>query len=122
MLLVNVSDDGAGIDLDQLRAAIIQRKLSNADTVAQLSEAELLEFLLLPSFSLRDTVTDISGRGVGLDVVSNMLKQVRGTMRISSSLQQGTRFQLQLPLTLSVIRSLLVTINDEPYALSLIHI
>ena len=89
MLLVNVSDDGAGIDLDQLRAAIIQRKLSNADTVAQLSEAELLEFLLLPSFSLRDTVTDISGRGVGLDVVSNMLKQVRGTMRISSSLQQG---------------------------------
>jgi two-component system sensor histidine kinase and response regulator WspE len=67
MLLVNVSDDGAGIDLDQLRAAIIQRKLSNADTVAQLSEAELLEFLLLPSFSLRDTVTDISGRGVGLD-------------------------------------------------------
>jgi len=122
MLLVNVSDDGAGIDLDQLRAAIIQRKLSNADTVAQLSEAELLEFLLLPSFSLRDTVTDISGRGVGLDVVSNMLKQVRGTMRISSSLQQGTRFQLQLPLTLSVIRSLLVTINDEPYAFPLAYV
>ncbi len=122
MLLVNVSDDGAGIDLDQLRATIIRRKLSNADTVAQLSEAELLEFLLLPSFSLRDTVTDISGRGVGLDVVSNMLKQVRGTMRISSSLQQGTRFQLQLPLTLSVIRSLLVTINDEPYAFPLAYV
>lgn len=122
MLLVNVSDDGAGIDLDQLRATIIQRKLSNADTVAQLSEAELLEFLLLPSFSLRDTVTDISGRGVGLDVVSNMLKQVRGTIRISSTLQQGTRFQLQLPLTLSVIRSLLVTINDEPYAFPLAYV
>lgn len=122
MLLVNVSDDGAGIDLDQLRATIIRRKLSNADTVAQLSEAELLEFLLLPSFSLRDTVTDISGRGVGLDVVSNMLKQVRGTIRISSSLHQGTRFQLQLPLTLSVIRSLLVTINDEPYAFPLAYV
>ncbi|WP_175624397.1 MULTISPECIES: hybrid sensor histidine kinase/response regulator [Oxalobacteraceae] len=122
MLLVNVSDDGAGIDLDQLRATIIQRKLSNADTVAQLSEAELLEFLLLPSFSLRDTVTDISGRGVGLDVVSNMLKQVRGTIRISSTVQQGTRFQLQLPLTLSVIRSLLVTINDEPYAFPLAYV
>lgn len=122
MLLVNVSDDGAGIDLDQLRATIIRRKLSNADTVAQLSETELLEFLLLPSFSLRDTVTDISGRGVGLDVVSNMLKQVRGTIRISSSMQQGTRFQLQLPLTLSVIRSLLVTINDEPYAFPLAYV
>lgn len=122
MLLVNVSDDGAGIDLDQLRATIIQRKLSNADTVAQLSEAELLEFLLLPSFSLRDTVTDISGRGVGLDVVSNMLKQVRGTIRISTTAQQGTRFQMQLPLTLSVIRSLLVTINDEPYAFPLAYV
>ncbi|MNR79406.1 Gliding motility regulatory protein [compost metagenome] len=122
MLLVNVSDDGAGIDLDQLRATIVERKLSNADTVAQLSEAELLEFLLLPSFSLRDTVTDISGRGVGLDVVGNMLKQVRGTMRISSNLQQGTRFQLQLPLTLSVIRSLLVTIDGEPYAFPLAYV
>lgn len=122
MLLVNVSDDGAGIDLDQLRSTIVERKLSNADTVAQLSETELLEFLLLPSFSLRDTVTDISGRGVGLDVVSNMLKQVRGTIRISSAPQQGTRFQMQLPLTLSVIRSLLVTINDEPYAFPLAYV
>jgi len=122
MLLVNVGDDGAGIDLDQLRSTIVERKLSNADTVAQLSETELLEFLLLPSFSLRDTVTDISGRGVGLDVVSNMLKQVRGTIRISSAPQQGTRFQMQLPLTLSVIRSLLVTINDEPYAFPLAYV
>lgn len=122
MLLVNVSDDGAGIDLDQLRATIVQRKLSNKETVAQLSEAELLEFLLLPSFSLRDTVTAISGRGVGLDVVGNMLKQVRGTIRIFNTPAKGTRFQLQLPLTLSVIRSLLVTIDDEPYAFPLAYV
>lgn len=122
MLLVNVSDDGAGIDLDKVRKTILQRQLSNEETVQQLSEAELLEFLLLPSFSLRDTVTAISGRGVGLDVVANMLKQVRGTVRIFNTPGQGTRFQLQLPLTLSVIRSLLVMIHNEPYAFPLTYV
>jgi len=122
MLQVNVSDDGAGIDMAQLKTAIVARKLSTEDIVTRLSEAELLEFLLLPGFSLRDTVTDISGRGVGLDVVADMLKQVRGTVRITSTAGQGTRFQLQLPLTLSVIRSLLVSIDGEPYAFPLAYV
>jgi two-component system sensor histidine kinase and response regulator WspE len=122
MLQVNVSDDGAGIDMERLKQAIVTRKLSTEDIVARLSEAELLEFLLLPGFSLRDTVTDISGRGVGLDVVADMLKQVRGTVRITSTAGQGTRFQLQLPLTLSVIRSLLVSIDGEPYAFPLAYV
>ncbi|WP_050464793.1 hybrid sensor histidine kinase/response regulator [Herbaspirillum autotrophicum] len=122
MLLVNVSDDGGGIDLDHLRATIVQRKLANQDTVELMSESELLEFLLLPSFTMRDTVTEISGRGVGLDVVHNMLKQVRGTIDITNNPGQGTRFQLKLPLTLSVIRSLLVLINDEPYAFPLAYV
>jgi two-component system, chemotaxis family, sensor histidine kinase and response regulator WspE len=122
MLQVNVSDDGAGVDLVHLRRAIVERKLSTDEIVARLSEAELLEFLLLPGFSLRQEVTDISGRGVGLDVVADMLKQVRGTMRIISNPGQGTRFQLQLPLTLSVIRSLLVSIDGEPYAFPLAYV
>ncbi|ASU39448.1 hybrid sensor histidine kinase/response regulator [Herbaspirillum sp. meg3] len=122
MLQVNVIDDGAGIDFDRLKHAIISRKLSTEDIVARLSESELLDFLLLPGFSLRDTVTEISGRGVGLDVVADMLKQVRGTVRITSTAGQGTRFQLQLPLTLSVIRSLLVSIDNEPYAFPLAYV
>lgn len=122
MLQVNVSDDGAGIDLERLRRTIVERGLSTEEIVARLSEAELLEFLLLPGFSLRQEVTDISGRGVGLDVVADMLKQVRGTMRIISNPGQGTRFQLQLPLTLSVIRSLLVSIDGEPYAFPLAYV
>jgi len=122
MLMIEVSDDGAGIDLERLRQAVVQRKLSNQETVARLSEAELLEFLLLPSFSLRDTVTEISGRGVGLDVVADMLKQVRGTIRISTRPGQGSRFLMQLPLTLSVIRSLLVEIAGEPYAFPLAYV
>jgi len=122
MLHIEVADDGAGIDLERLRAGVIGRKLSNEETVARLSEAELLEFLLLPSFTLRDTVTDISGRGVGLDVVADMLKQVRGTLRIHTQAGAGTRFVMKLPLTLSVIRSLLVDIDGEPYAFPLAYV
>ncbi|AON55251.1 hybrid sensor histidine kinase/response regulator [Herbaspirillum seropedicae] len=122
MLLIEVADDGAGIDIEQVRRAVVARGLSNQETAERLSEAELLEFLLLPSFSLRDTVTEISGRGVGLDVVADMLKQVRGTIRITTQAGQGSRFLMQLPLTLSVIRSLLVDISGEPYAFPLAYV
>lgn len=122
LLLIEVADDGAGIDVERLRRSVVERGLSNQETAARLSEAELLEFLLLPSFSLRDTVTEISGRGVGLDVVADMLKQVRGTIRITTRAGQGSRFLLQLPLTLSVIRSLLVEIAGEPYAFPLAYV
>ncbi len=122
MLLIEVSDDGGGIDLDRLRRTVVERGLSTEDVAARLSDAELLDFLLLPSFSLRDTVTEISGRGVGLDVVADMLKQVRGTIRITTRKGQGSRFLLQLPLTLSVIRSLLVEIAGEPYAFPLAYV
>jgi two-component system, chemotaxis family, sensor histidine kinase and response regulator WspE len=122
MLQIIVSDDGLGIDLGKLREAILQRNLTTAETAGKLSEAELLEFLFLPGFTMKDKVTEISGRGVGLDVVQNMIKQVRGTVRVSSQPGKGTRFLLQLPLTLSVVRTLLVEIDGEPYAFPLAYI
>jgi two-component system sensor histidine kinase and response regulator WspE len=121
-LQVTVADDGRGIDLELLRTAVIERKLSNAETVAKLSDAELLEFLFLPGFSMKEAVTDISGRGVGLDVVQNVLKQIRGTVRIITRRGQGTRFQMELPLTLSVARTLLVEVGAEAYAVPLAYI
>nr|WKF57838.1 Chemotaxis protein CheA [Paraburkholderia busanensis] len=121
-LLITVSDDGAGIDLDALRASIVRKKLASDETAARLSEAELLEFLLLPGFSLREQVTEVSGRGVGLDAVHDVVKRVRGTVRIMHEPGFGTRVQLQLPLTLSVIRSLLIEVADEPYAVPLAHV
>jgi len=121
-LQITVSDDGAGIDLDALRAAIARKQLASAETAARLSEAELLEFLFLPGFSLRDQVTDVSGRGVGLDAVHDVVKRVRGTVRITQEPGVGTRVQMQLPLTLSVIRSLLVDVAGEPYAVPLAHV
>ena len=121
-LQIQISDDGRGIDLERLRATIIRRELATEDTVARLTDAELLDFLFLPGFTLKEGVTEISGRGVGLDVVHDMVKQVGGTVRISSELGRGTRFHLQLPLTLSVIRALLVEIGGEPYAFSFAHV
>ncbi|MFM0227947.1 hybrid sensor histidine kinase/response regulator [Paraburkholderia dipogonis] len=121
-LLITVSDDGAGIDLDALRASIVRKKLASEETAARLSEAELLEFLFLPGFSLRDQVTEVSGRGVGLDAVHDVVKRVRGTVRITHEPGFGTRVQLQLPLTLSVIRSLLIEVAGEPYAVPLAHV
>ncbi len=121
-LLISVSDDGAGIDLEGLRAAVVQRRFADEATTARLSDQELLEFLLLPGFSMREQVTDVSGRGVGLDAVHEMVKAVRGTVRIFNEPGQGVRFVLQLPLTLSVIRSLLVQVGGEAYAFPLAHV
>ena len=94
----------------------------DAETASQLSETELIEFLFLPAFSTAEEVTEISGRGVGLDVVKNMVQQVGGTLRAESNKGEGMRFHMQLPLTLSVTRTLLVEIGGEPYAFPLARI
>lgn len=119
LLQIIVADDGSGIDLDTLRYAVLSRRLATEEMVGRLSDSELLEFLFLPGFSMKQTVTDLSGRGVGLDVVHSMAKQVRGATTIASVPGAGTTFQLELPLTLSVIRTLLVEIGGEPYAFPL---
>ena len=122
LLALELSDDGAGVDLARLRRTIVERQLSTAETVAQLSEEELLTFLFLPGFSLRDTVTEVSGRGVGLDAVQHMVRLLRGAIVLEQTSGQGSRFQLEVPLTLSVVRSLVVEVADEAYAFPLAHI
>ncbi|BBH44632.1 hybrid sensor histidine kinase/response regulator [Pseudomonas sp. KU43P] len=122
LLILELSDDGAGIDLDRLRRSIVERGLSPADTVAQMSEAELLTFLFLPGFSMRDKVTEVSGRGVGLDAVQHMVRELRGSIELTQVAGQGCRFHLEVPLTLSVVRSLVVEVGGEAYAFPLAHI
>ena len=119
MLQITLRDDGRGIGLARLRAKVVERGLASAAMADQMSEAELLEFLFLPGFSTKDTVTEISGRGVGLDVVQNMVRAVGGIVRVSTQAGKGTRFTLQLPITRSVIRALLVQVAGEPYAFPL---
>ncbi|WP_343737301.1 hybrid sensor histidine kinase/response regulator [Achromobacter sp.] len=122
MLLVELADDGTGISLDHLREEVVERKLTNAETASRLSEAELLEFLFLSGFSTRDEVTEISGRGVGLDVVQTMVRQLRGAVRVYQQQGRGTRFVLEMPLSLSVVRSLLVEVQNEIYAFPLAYV
>ncbi|MGX1125447.1 response regulator [Pseudomonas sp. HLS-6 TE3448] len=122
LLVLELRDDGAGVDLEHLRHAIVERQLSPAETVAQMSESELLTFLFLPGFSLRDTVTEVSGRGVGLDAVQHMVRQLRGSIELTQVSGQGSCFHLEVPLTLSVVRSLVVEVGGEAYAFPLAHI
>jgi len=122
MLNITLTDDGRGIDVETLRAKAVARGLVARQVADQLTELELLEFLFLPGFSTKDQVTEISGRGVGLDVVQSMVKGVGGTVRVATQLGRQTVFTLQLPITMSVIRALLVDIGGEPYAFPLTRI
>jgi two-component system sensor histidine kinase and response regulator WspE len=122
MLLVEVSDDGAGLDLQRLGRTIVAKQLAPPTMVEKMSEAELLEFLFLPGFTMKSKVTEISGRGVGLDIVQNLVKSLRGSVRVFTEPGRGMKFQLHLPLTLSVLRTLLVEIGGEPYAVPLAQI
>ncbi|POA20548.1 hybrid sensor histidine kinase/response regulator [Pseudomonas sp. FW300-N1A1] len=122
LLVLELSDDGNGVDLERVRRSIVERQLSPSETAAQLSEEELLTFLFLPGFSLRDTVTEVSGRGVGLDAVQHMVRQLRGAVVLEQKAGEGSHFHLEVPLTLSVVRSLVVEVGEEAYAFPLAHI
>ena len=119
MLQIRLSDDGQGIDPERVRAKVIDRGLAPAAMAAKMTEAELFEFLFLPGFSTKSEVTSLSGRGVGLDVVQSMVQSVGGSVRLTSQLGVGTCFTLQLPITMSVIRALIVHIAGQPYAFPL---
>jgi two-component system sensor histidine kinase and response regulator WspE len=121
-LVITLTDDGAGVDVGLLRATAVDRGLVAAEVADQLSEQEVLEFLFLPGFSTKRTVTEISGRGVGLDVVQSMVTAVGGSVRVATVAGRQTVFTLQLPITMSVIRALLVEIGGEPYAFPLTRI
>ncbi|SDA75352.1 two-component system, chemotaxis family, sensor histidine kinase and response regulator WspE [Pseudomonas sp. NFACC15-1] len=122
LLVLELVDDGAGVDLERVRRSIVERGLSPEQTAASLSEEELLTFLFLPGFSLRDKVTEVSGRGVGLDAVQHMVRQLRGAVVLEQTAGEGSRFHLEVPLTLSVVRSLVVEVGNEAYAFPLAHI
>lgn len=122
MLAITIADDGRGISPEQLRSKVINKNLATPEMAAQMTDAELLEFLFLPGFSTAKQVTEISGRGVGLDIAKSMAQEVGGTVRATSQPGKGTSFHFQLPLTLSVVRTLLVEISGKPYAVPLARI
>lgn len=116
-IVIEIGDDGMGIDVESVRAKAMERGLMRPGAV--LSDEEALEFVLAPGFSTAKSVTQISGRGVGLDVVNSEVKQLGGSVSIFSTAGKGTRFVLRVPFTVSVNRALMVTVGDDQYAIPL---
>ena len=118
-VIVEVSDDGRGIDAQRVKAKAVEQKLLRPDEADALSEADILALVFRPGFSTAQEITEISGRGVGLDVVQSVLHRLKGTVEISTRAGQGTTFRLKLPLTLAIIKALLFRVEQRLYAIPL---
>ncbi|WP_419571471.1 hybrid sensor histidine kinase/response regulator [Rheinheimera sp.] len=118
-LYMEISDDGKGVDTEQIKQRVLSRGLSTAEAVAQMNEEELLAFLFLPDFSLAKQVSAVSGRGVGLDAVQHDVKTLGGDIELHNNPGLGCKFLLRLPVTVSVIRSVIVQLQQELYAVPL---
>ena len=118
-VIVEISDDGRGMDVAKIRLKAIQLGLLQPEEAARLSEAEILDIIFRPGFSTAEQVTEVSGRGVGMDVVQSVLHRLKGTVGVQTQLGQGTTFRLKLPLTLAIIQALLFWVEQRLYAIPL---
>src|SRR6202167_4660873 len=115
-VIVEVSDDGRGIDAQKIRAKAVQLGMITAEDAARLSEAEAVQFIFKPGFSTAEQVTEVSGRGVGMDVVQSVLQRLKATISVETRPGQGATFRLKLPLTLAIIKALLFWVEQRLYA------
>jgi two-component system chemotaxis sensor kinase CheA len=118
-VIIEVSDDGKGIDPDKVKKKAVERGIISDEEAASMSDEEAIQIVMLPGFSLADKITDISGRGVGMDAVKTKVEGLGGQLDIVSKVGQGTSIYVRLPLTLAIVLSLLIKVGDETYAISL---
>jgi two-component system chemotaxis sensor kinase CheA len=118
-VIVEVSDDGRGIDAQKIRAKAVQLGMTTAGDAGRLSEAEAVQFIFKPGFSTAEQVTEVSGRGVGMDVVQSVLQRLKATISVETHPGQGATFRLKLPLTLAIIKALLFWVEQRLYAVPL---
>jgi len=118
-VVIEVDDDGKGIDLEKIKKKIIEKGLVKKDIVSTLSQKDIINFLFKPSFSTSDKISNLSGRGVGLDVVKTKIEQLDGVVEVETETGEGSKFIIRLPLTLAIIQALLVVIGSEKYAIPL---
>lgn len=118
-VFIEIEDDGAGINVDKVRAKALERGVLTVEEAASMTDNELAMLIFAPGFSTADVVTDLSGRGVGLDVVKNKIESLGGVVSLETAVGQGTKFQVSLPLTLSIISAMLVMAGEETYAIPL---
>lgn len=118
-VVIEVEDDGAGMDTEKIRKKAVEKGIIGKEASKSLSQKEIIDFLFKPSFSTADKVTDLSGRGVGLDVVKTKIESLGGMVEVESELGKGSKFIIRLPLTLAIIQALLVMVGEEKYAIPL---
>lgn len=116
---IEVSDDGAGVDVEKVKASAIRKGTITEEQAEMMSDKEVIDLLFQPAFSTSEKVSDISGRGVGLDVVKSKIEGLGGDVEVHSVLGEGTTFTVRLPLTLAIIQALMVEVRDEKYAIPL---
>ena len=121
-VIIQVGDDGNGIDVEAVKAKAVERGVITAEQAEVMTQKEIINLLFMPSFSMAKKITDISGRGVGLDVVKSNIEALGGDVEVKTKLGEGSTFTVRLPLTLAIIQALLVTIRDEKYAIALASI
>ena len=118
-ILLSIRDDGAGMDPEKLRRKAVEKGMMDAETAERLTEQECFELILLPGFSTKEQISDISGRGVGMDVVKTAISRLSGTINISSEVGAGTLVMIKVPLTLAILPTLMVVVNRRKYAMPL---
>jgi two-component system, chemotaxis family, sensor kinase CheA len=118
-VVVEISDDGRGIDAQKIRAKAVELGMVTAEEAARLTEGETLEFIFRPGFSTAEEVTEVSGRGVGMDVVQSVIQRLKATIHVETHVGQGTTFRLKLPLTLAIIKALMFWVEQRLYAIPL---
>jgi two-component system chemotaxis sensor kinase CheA len=118
-VVVEITDDGRGIDAQKIRAKAIELGLTTPEEAARLTEAETLDFIFRPGFSTAEQVTEVSGRGVGMDVVQSVLHRLKASISVETRPGQGTTFRLKLPLTLAIIKALMFWVEQRLYAIPL---
>lgn len=121
-VVIEVEDDGKGIDPEVIKRKAIEKKIVTRDEVDAMTDKDLINLLFRAGFSTMDKVTDLSGRGVGLDVVKSKIEAINGTVEVISNLGQGSKFVIRLPLTLAIIQALMVNLNEEKFAIPLNNI
>lgn len=121
-ILLCISDDGAGMDPVKLRRVAVEKGLYDEDTAARLSDVEAFNLIFAPGFSTKKEISDVSGRGVGMDVVKTKINQLNGSVEIQSTLGKGTRFIIKVPLTLAIMPTLMIMIGKQTFALPLVSV
>ncbi len=121
-IMLSIEDDGAGMNADVLRKKVVEKGLMDEDTASRLDDKECYNLIFMPGFSTKDAISDISGRGVGMDVVKTRIAQLNGAIDIDSEEGRGTRIAIKVPLTLAIMPTLMVKLREQAFALPLVSV